>query len=341
MQQCERIDLSIIIVNYNTKELLVQCLDSIFKHNKLADTTEIIVVDNASGDGSVDAVKNKFQGVLLVENTKNTGFSCANNMGTRIANGRYLLLLNSDAIILPDSIERLVQFLDDHPDIAIVGPKLLNTDMTLQRSWFNFPSPFKTLCHILEVSKIIYKLVNYEASIPSFAKRKLPAFMMRNIDEPIKVDYLLLACLMIRRNTFDKIGLLDENLFFYHEDCDLGYRAKTNKMSIFYYPNAQVIHVGGSSSSKFKLPAYRSYFKSLIYVVSKNENIFMAYTMRLFIVIGMLTRAVLCFIGFYRDINKIGIYKSADISGKYERPGFFEILSCYFMIAVDCLRLKS
>lgn len=339
MQAMRKVLVSIIIVNYNTKSLLLQCLDSISKYSNQT-IIEVIVVDNASTDGSIETLKSNYKDIVLIENTSNIGFSRANNIGIRIAQGNYLLLLNSDTILLKDSIEPLVSFLDDHPDVSIVGPKLLNADMSLQRSWFNFPSSFKTFCHIVEISKLFYKLVNFESIVPIFLRSKFPAFMQRNINNSIRVDYLLLACLMVRRNVFDQIGLLDENLFFYHEDCDLGYRARANNLSIFYCPRAQIIHIGGSTSSKFKLPAYRSYFKSLVYVVSKHENVVTAYGMRLFIVIGMLIRVGMCFFGFYRDINKIGVYKSEDYLCKNERPKIVDVLTNYFQIISDIFIAK-
>ena len=132
-------DVSIIIVSWNTKQLLEQCLYSIYKNSEGL-SCQIIVVDNGSTDGSAEMVKDKFPQVNLIRNMENRGFAAANNQGIKISKGRYVLLLNSDTIILDNAITKTVKFADNHPNVAVVGCKVLNPDMTLQRTCFMFPS---------------------------------------------------------------------------------------------------------------------------------------------------------------------------------------------------------
>jgi len=330
-------DVSIIIVNYNTRVLLQQCLESIYEARS-GIAFETIVVDNASGDQSAALVRERFPRVILIENPTNSGFSKANNTGIRIARGRYLLLLNSDTIVLPGALDKLVRFMDERGDIAAVGPMLLNEDGSLQRSWFNFPSIFKTFCHITGITGIIHKLAAFDSIARFLQADGTHAFLIKEVPEPMQVDYLLLACLLIRREVFASIGLLDENLFFYHEDCELGYRIRKEQLQIYYLPDSRIIHLGGSSSSKYMLKTYREYFKSLIYVFSKHEGMINTMLLRMAIICGMLLRSLFWFFGGYRHIRKIGTYQSTgsqkqDASG----PSAKEVLFTYFKIMADSL----
>lgn len=333
------ISVSIIIVNYNTVDLVLQCLNSIYVNCK-QDNFEIIVVDNASHDGSTEAIKNNYPNVILVENTRNEGFSKANNTAITLARGTYLLLLNSDTIVLPGALELLVQFLDVRNDVAAVGPKLLNADMSLQRSWFDFPSSLKTFCNITGLSKVLYRFAKAFSKLSFIFYHNKPAFMITNVIEPMRVDYLILACLLIRRELIDELGMLDENLFFYHEDCELGYRLKSYHRNIYYNPSAEIIHFGGSSSSNYKLETYRENFKSLLYVMSKYNNMLNAVTIRVAIISGMLIRLFLSTFGMYRDIDKVSIYNNAS-DATASKLKMSDVNKTYIQIIKDCLCYHS
>jgi GT2 family glycosyltransferase len=332
-------DVSIIIVNYNTRELLRQCLASLYETPAKL-TFETIVVDNASSDGSAAAVRELFPRVVLVENQVNSGFSRANNIGIRMARGRYLLLLNSDTIVLPGALEELTGFLDRHEDVAAVGPMLLNGDGTLQRSWFNFPSVLKTFCHITGISPLVYRLARFDRIGRCLSRYgRPPAFLMTTVTEPMQADYLLLACLLVKRELFARIGLLDENLFFYHEDCELGYRARKERLNIWYLPEARIVHLGGSSSGKYPLATYRAYFKSLLYVFDKHETTTKRVLLRLAVMAGMLCRSSCWFLGGCRTVRTIGVYQPTT-GGKHSVPGqpAREFLRTYCAILADTLR---
>ena len=308
MQECNNPDLSIIIVNYNTKELLNNCLSSITE-NKPYIHYEIIVVDNASQDGSAEYVRSNHPDILLIENEQNVGFSKGNNIGIKKASGPLVLLLNSDTIILPGALDELYNHLQQNPKVDAVGPMLLNHDRSVQRSYFDFPSIFKTFSHILGTTRIVYRLTKYPYIGRMLAKLGYsPAFLRSNFKHATEVDYLLFACILIRANVFERIGLLDEQLFFYHEDFEFGYRMHLNKMRINYLPSCKIIHFGGGTSGKYILHTYRANFVSLIYVYSKHYGYLRALLLRIAIIIGFLWRSSMWFVGGYRKVNKVGAY---------------------------------
>lgn len=206
-------DLSVIIITLNNKKILDDCIESVNRHTGSL-SYEIIVVDNGSSDGTGDLVRTKYPGIKLIENGKNLGFSAANNKGLKIAAGRYSVLLNDDTYLKDDAFEKIVRFMDGKQDIGICGPKLLNVDGSVQR----------------------------QGSI-------LSAYKWRS-KVPVEVSFILGACMFIRMSAIGKIGLLDENLFFYNDDLDLCKRAKKAGFKVIYYPSAEVFHYGGYSSKK-------------------------------------------------------------------------------------------
>jgi hypothetical protein len=206
-------DLSIIIITLNNKKILEECIESI-KRNTTSISYELIVVDNNSNDGTQSAIRSKYPDVALIENKKNLGFSGANNKGLKIAKGRYSVLLNDDTYIKEDAFGKMAAFMDTETEVGICGPKLLNIDGSLQR----------------------------QGSI-------LSAYKWRS-KSPIEVGFVLGACLFIRMAAISKIGLLDENLFFYNDDLDLCKRARISRFKVVYYPDAEIYHYGGYSSKR-------------------------------------------------------------------------------------------
>ncbi len=227
-------DLSIIIVNYNQKNLLKQSLKGIDLVKPKLDY-EIIVVDNNSADSSPDflrQLKNKNEKLKIILNNKNLGFAKANNLGIKNSLGKYILILNPDIVVLENSIEKLYQFMEENEKVGICGPKLINPDKSIQPSCFRFPKWYTPILRRTFVRKF------------SWAKKKINEYLMADFNhlEKKEVDWLLGACLMIRRKTLDEIGFFDERFFLYFEDVDLCRRAKNAGWKIFYFPDSCMVH---------------------------------------------------------------------------------------------------
>ena len=234
-------ELSIVIVNYNTKDYLFDCLQSLssFKDNGI----EAFVVDNASTDGSPDMVAADFPWVTLIRNEQNRGFAAANNQAILRSIGRYIMLLNSDTIMLKGTLEKIISFMDQHPDIGIVGCKLLNTDGSLQPSITSFPNLIKDTLNIALIGTVIKNTPVMRAWLSQIGKI-IGISASRFDDHAItkEIDFPRGACLTIRRTAMDQIGLLDEGYFFADEELDWCYRIKQRDWKVYYYPEAAVIH---------------------------------------------------------------------------------------------------
>ncbi len=219
-------DISIIIVSWNAREFLLKCLESIPSGIGGLDA-EVIVVDNASSDGSARAVRDMYPGVKLLPQSENLGFARANNIGIRGSTGQYVCLINSDVIVLPGCIEKLFFFLNEHPGAAIAAPKVLNPDMTVQPSCWRFPSLPGALLSSIGLDRLNY----------------FP------LDRTRRVEAVSGCFMMVRRKAIDGVGLLDERFFFYAEDKDWCKRFHDSNWEAYLYPEARAIHYGGSSSS--------------------------------------------------------------------------------------------
>lgn len=227
--------LSIVIVNWNTCDLLLDCLSSICDPPLNLDF-KAIVVDNASNDGSREMVKNRFPEVKLISNTNNPGFAYANNQALKQCSSELVLLLNADTVVKPGAIETLVEFVESHPDAGIVGARLLNPDGSLQLSAYPEPTLSREFWRLFHLDKLWY----------------YGTYPMKNWNhnEPRKVDILKGACLLIRRKALDDVGLFDEDYFIYSEEVDLCTRMHDSGWSLYWLPSAEIIHFGGQSTQQ-------------------------------------------------------------------------------------------
>jgi GT2 family glycosyltransferase len=232
--------LSIALVNWNTRELLDQCLSSIYRSTHDIDY-EVIVVDNASEDGSTDMLAERHPGVMVIPSKINMGFAAGCNLAFKHSNGRYFLLLNTDTIVRDGALDSMVAFMDRRPDAGAVGCKLLNPDGSLQRSCSIFPSPATELFDALYLSKLFPR------------SRLFGAYAMSHwgFDEVREVDFAGGGCLMGRRSAIEEVGLLDEGYFMYTEEADFCCRLWQRGWKVYYTPDAEVVHLGGQSSKKF------------------------------------------------------------------------------------------
>ena len=232
---------SIVIINWKTPDLLAKCLDSIKEVDQNFDSFEHLVVDNNSGDGSVEMLREKYPYVAVTANSDNLGFSKACNQVIPEAKGKYVLLLNPDAIITENAITNLVNFMEEHPDCATAGPKVLNADGTLQLACRrSFPSLEASFYRLTYLSRIF-------PNNPRLAKYNLTD---ADPDKTIEVDALSGSCMIVRKDVIDKIGLLDEDIFMFGEDIDWCWRMKEAGWKVFYTPLSVVYHIHGAASRK-------------------------------------------------------------------------------------------
>lgn len=252
--------LSVIIVNYNVQHFLEQCLHSVRKASKNV-STEIFVVDNNSVDGSVQMVKEKFPEVRLIENKKNTGFSFANNQAIKISSAEYVLLLNPDTVVEEDTFQKVISFMDAHPEAGGLGVKMLDGKGNfLPESKRGLPTP----------SVAFYKIFGFSKLFPKskiFGKYHL-GFLDK--DKTHEVEILSGAFMLMRRSVLDKVGLLDETFFMYGEDIDLSYRILLGGYKNYYFPETRIIHYKGESTKKSSVNYVFVFYRAMVIFAEKH-----------------------------------------------------------------------
>lgn len=227
------VKVSIVIVNYNVKDLILTCIRSLYQFCGNAGDLEIIVIDNQSIDGSCQAIRTEFPGVILIENSENEGFPKANNQGFSIAKGDYIFMLNPDTEFQENSIEKLRQFLEDNKTVGIVAPGLLNTDGTHQSSVWRYPSLFSIFCEFHYLTSLL--------------KRK--NYLDKDFTKQFEAESFSGAAIFFRKSVLDEIGNLDETMFWI-EDVEFCYRAVQNGIKCVYFPETKIIHHIGQSAKK-------------------------------------------------------------------------------------------
>jgi len=278
--------ISVIIVNWNTKNLLINCVRSI-RESSICDQIEIIVVDNASHDGSIEAIRSLFSNLIIIQNQVNEGFSKANNRGIKISTGEYICLINSDVTVEKDTIKNMKEFLEHTPSIGILGPKMLYPDGRFQISYRKLPSIWGILCNSIGLNIF-------------FPKSRLfnPLFDYRGIENSItSVEALVGAFWMINKTVIDQTGYLDENFFFYAEDIDYCKRVTLSNFLIIYFPKAQIYHHHGASSSS-KPDAY--------YIEQQRANLFY-WRKHYGVLLRQCVLVILIFNEFFRIFKALGL----------------------------------
>ena len=243
------VPLSVVIVTYNVRDLVVACLRSLGE-----EPAEIFVVDNASEDGTVEAVRAAWPEATVIANPDNRGFAAANNQALRRACGRHLCLLNPDTVVRPGALARLQEALDRDPRLGIVGPRLLNPDGSLQSAGLSFP----TLGALLR------------AAVPWTRPPRPPRGAGRGGGDPVPCDWIIGACMVVRREVLDEVGLLDEAYFMYGEEKDLCFRAKQAGWQVACLPEAEVVHYGGQSADQVPVPSYLAFLDSQFRFLGKH-----------------------------------------------------------------------
>ena len=290
------VDLSIAIVNWNTKELLKACLESIFKQTRGLDY-EVWVVDNGSSDGSAEMIRKEFPQVRLIENMTNVGFAKANNQILRQSSGEYVLLLNSDTQIIGNAIKELFHFMDAHPEAGAGGCQLLNRDGSLQASCGRFPKLISIFFGGEIVNRFFKKIFKNRTFFAEYGLNEKDHHSFQD------VDFVKGCCIILRKSALEKAGLLDENLFMYFEEMDLCYRIKQKGYKILYSPQPKVLHLGGQSSRLFSETVFRN-LNSQEYLFRKHYGNAHAFALKWVVAAGSLIRLPIYFLIFTLATNE-------------------------------------
>lgn len=278
-------DLSIIIVNYNVKEFLENSLQSILKATSRI-SYEIIVVDNASDDGSIELIKSKFPEVKLIENKENIGFSRANNIALNIARGKYFLLLNPDTIVEEDTFETMLKFFDENKDVGLAGCKIINPDGTLQAGCRrSFPGPWNSFCKVTGLSSLFPK------------SRIFARYNLTYLDENLthEVDAISGSFMFLKSEIYKKIGGLDEDFFMYGEDLDWCFRVQQAGYKVFYVHSTQIIHYKGESTKRSSIDEIRHFYNAMHLFVKK--HISSSFVVEAILRIAIIMREIVAFLG--------------------------------------------
>lgn len=265
--------ISIVIVSYNVKEYLTACIASIRSFDL---QHEIIIIDNNSSDGTVAWLKGKFPEVLIIANKENKGFSGANNQGIELAQSENILLLNPDTEVTPDSLNKLLLFLNSQKELCLVAPKLLNTNGTLQVSCWKFPSTIEILLEVFYLHTVFH----------------IKGYTLSKMKNTFVCDSASGAAFLFKKNMISKIGILDSNLFWM-EDVDFCYRAQQANIKTFYFPSAEVIHHGGKSSATNQHVAISNQLISKLKFYRKHKSIFAFYISCILVFAHLISRLII------------------------------------------------
>jgi len=319
----DTINVSVVIVNWNTEDLLHKCLKSI-KDNTSGVRYEIIVIDNNSADGSTEMMKREFPDCKLIESRENLGFAKGNNRALKEASGEYILFLNPDTELITNALYGMFKFLENKPEYGAVGCKLLNEDGSIQFTCARkFPTPFNQFCFLSLLDRLFPKTEFFSSSEMSYWDH----CGSRNI------DCLSGACIMARKTIIDWIGGFSEDYFMYGEDVDLCYAIKTSGWLIYYLTDEQIYHYSGASSSQINDKSFSAVLQrdSNQIFMKKNYNTMKAIEYRVSVFLGSLIRVIVIatFLPFVviRKSYSINLYKYS--------------LKKYFNLILWSLRMKS
>ncbi len=277
---------SIVIVNWNTKALLAGCLASIAEHPP-SGAYEVIVVDNASTDGSPVMLRDRFPDVTLLVNEENVGFAAANNVGIAQSHGDYILLLNSDTVVRAGALDALLRFMETEPEAGAAGARLINGDGTLQPSCSALPTLLREGMHLFHLD---------------FRQRR----MMQRWDtrQPRPVEVLLGACMLVRRTALEQIGLMDEGYFMYSEEVDYCRRLRDAGWKLYWVPQAEVVHYGGQSTRQVATEMFLRLYAAKLRYFRKHEGARAGQVYKLILLAAALFRLLLLPLALFAPRSK-------------------------------------
>ncbi len=281
--------LSIIVVSWNTRDILADCLESVYQYPP-TDLFELILVDNASTDGSAEMVKSRFPQARLIESKENLGFAQGNNLAVPLCVGEYVLLLNPDTVVKPNALQDLIDFLDVTPDAGAAGSRLLNPDESLQPSCH--PRP--------QLGRELWRLMHFD-SIKPYGRYDMTSWDMSKNRE---VDVLMGASLMVRKSILDQIGFLDGDYFMYSEEVDLCFRLQKAGWKLYYVPSSKVIHLGGQSSKQVAMDMFLQLYLGKLKYFRKHYGPFAGFIYKVILLIASIVRLVLAPIAWLQSQQK-------------------------------------
>jgi N-acetylglucosaminyl-diphospho-decaprenol L-rhamnosyltransferase len=302
-QPSQLLDVSVCIVTYNSARLIERCLDAVLAAADGLDL-EVIVADNTSKDGTADLVAARYPGVQLIRTGGNLGFGKANNLAFRQARGRYLLVLNPDAVVQADAIRELVQFADAHPNTGLVGGRLEYEDGRFQHSAFKFPSLQQAFFGFFDV-----------VPIDSEINGRYPP---EQFERPFRAEHILGAFILLRRAAIESVGAFDPRIFMYFEETDLCYRLRRAGWQNCYVPSARCLHVGGASTSEHAEAMSVEFHRSQAYFYRKQYGLTAYLALKMVVVAGIGYR-------FARSLRAL-------VRGRIGWPLFHERTVNYFRI---------
>lgn len=291
--------LSIIIVNYDSTDVLRNCLNSIVE-SRFPFSFEVLVIDNASEE-SITGLIQEFSFAIFVTNKKNCGFAFANNVGISRSRGKYVLLLNPDTVVNAGSLNPMMRYLDEHTEVGIVGCKIFNAHGEVEHSTHSFPTLSKEFIHANEFVK---GLLGYESTPVKLFKRITKLKSLESYwdhDSLREVDHVTGACMMVRKEAIDKVGLLDEAFFLYNEEVEWSYRMKRAGYKSVFLPDSNIIHLFGYSTkqqvqkqvaNRLLLERYRGMF----YFFQKHYGFMKLLVLRLIVAEGFALRLAVSYI---------------------------------------------
>jgi hypothetical protein len=287
------VDISIVIVNYNSFALLQNCLKSIFKYCT-GFQYEIIIVDNNSTEGEVETIINDFKNIILIKNSANEGFGAANNIAVNQARGKYLLFLNNDTLLIENSVFKVLEYAQTLNGNFTIACKLINEDRSYQNSAYKFPSLKLHIAATFFVDKLFPRMDSINKYYIGIEEEK----------SSIVVNSVIGAFIFIPKQEFNNLDGFDERFFFYHEDTDLCYRIKKNGGAIHYFPETSIIHYGGGTTDNNLWFSMKNRFISRIQFAQKHFNSLDKILYVLTEYIGVLIRVPLFFLTGIISLNK-------------------------------------
>lgn len=280
-------DVSIILVSYNTKDLTRDCINSIYEKT-VGLNYDIYVVDNNSQDGSQEMIAQEFPNIHLIKNQDNNGFGAANNVAIKHSNAKYIFCLNTDTLLVNNAIKILFDYMEANVNVGACGGQIYKKDMTLNYSVGNYPT----------ISRIFFQFLGLNRILKKYWINKLTPAKIVDYKVPTEVDYIIGADLMLRKSVLDKIGLYDEKFFLYGEESDLCYRIKNDGNKVIFLPDAQIIHLQGQSSKNTNTTLIL--YSSLIYWYKKN----ISYTSSIILQICMCINFIICYMFTHKNHYK-------------------------------------